>query len=71
MPLNYKTRDGDVVDNIAWQHYGVEDPVVLRTVYEANPGLADAGAVLPHGLTIVLPDIVQPSNVTAGVTLWS
>lgn len=71
MATNYKTRDGDVIDNITWLHYGVEGPSVLRAVYDANPGLADAGAVLPRGLTIVLPDIVQPSNVTTGVTLWS
>jgi phage tail protein X len=71
MALNYKTSDGDVVDYIAWQHYGVESPAVLRAVYDANPGLADYGPVLPHGLTIVLPDISQPSTISAGVSLWN
>ena len=71
MALNYKTSDGDVVDYIVWQHYGVESPDVLRAVYDANPGLADQGAVLPRGLTIVLPDIAQPSTITTRVSLWS
>jgi len=71
MAFNYKTSDGDVVDFITWQHYGVESPDVLRAVYDANPGLADQGAVLPRGLTVVLPDISQPSTLTTGVSLWS
>jgi len=71
MPLNYHTSDGDVVDSIAAQHYGVESPAVLRAVYDANPGLADIGPVLPRGVTIVLPDVDEPSTTTTGISLWS
>jgi phage tail protein X len=71
MALNYKTSDGDVVDFIAFKHYGEQSPAVLRAVYDANPGLADQGAMLPRGLTIVLPDIVKPATMTTGVSLWT
>lgn len=59
MSLRYRTRDGDVLDWIAWHHYGRIAGVVER-VLAANPGLADQGPVLPPGLVIVLPDIPPP-----------
>ena len=66
----YKTRDGDVLDHVAWRHYGVQSPMVLRAVLEANPGLAEQGAVLPRGLSIQLPEIAAPANTQKGVALW-
>lgn len=68
--LTYKTRDGDVVDEIVTRHYGSMNPAMLRQVFDANPGLADRGALLPANVTILLPAIEQPSNVTHGVSLW-
>ncbi|UUS15867.1 tail protein X [Stenotrophomonas sp. CD2] len=49
MARTYNTRDGDVVDRIAYAHYGEQSPAILRAVFDANPGLAARGAVLPAG----------------------
>lgn len=70
MTQEYETRDGDVVDEIAWRQYGFVDATVLRLVLEANPGLADRGVVLPAGVMIVLPDVPQPSTASESVSLW-
>lgn len=68
--LTYKTRAGDMVDDIVSRHYGALNPAMLRQVFEANPGLADYGPVLPIGVSIDLPDIAQPSGTPAKVALW-
>jgi phage tail protein X len=67
----YIARDGDTVDSIAWRYYGRVTASILQTVLEANRGLADAGAVLPAGTNLVLPDIDLTTQVEAAVTLWS
>jgi phage tail protein X len=42
-------------------HYGIENLSYFVTqVLEANPGLADIGAVYPSGLFITLPDLAPP-----------
>lgn len=66
----YITSQGDVVDAIAWRQYGRCDAAILNDVLEANPHLADRGAVLQAGVTITLPDIVLPASTTNAVTLW-
>ena len=38
MPKRVTTRDGDVLDELVWQHYGRSD--VITAVLEANPHLA-------------------------------
>jgi phage tail protein X len=68
--LTYKTRDGDIVDQIGWRHYGTQSAAMLRAVFKANPGLADHGAVLQAGVDIMLPDIEQPADEDNGVALW-
>jgi phage tail protein X len=70
MPQTYKTSDGDVLDEIAWRQYGACDSAVLRTVLDANPGLADRGAKLPAGVMVALPDIVAPAATQKVITLW-
>lgn len=63
----YRTIDGDMVDAICKQHYGRED--LTPMVYDANPGLAARGPVLPKGVTIYLPD--QPETpVHKPIRLW-
>ncbi|NWP54580.1 tail protein X [Escherichia coli] len=49
-------------------HYGRTEGVV-ETVLAANPGLAELGAVLPHGTAVELPD-VQTAPVAETVNLW-
>lgn len=70
MAQTYKTRDGDVVDEIAWRQYGAVDADILRIVLEANPGVADYGPKLPAGVSITLPDIPKPASTRKAVSLW-
>lgn len=57
----YRTRAGDRLDWIVWRQYGRISGLVER-VYEANPGLADHGAVFAAGVLIDLPEIVEPER---------
>jgi len=66
----YQTRDGDVLDAVCAAHYGTENlSYVVTQVLEANPGLADVGAVYPSGLFITLPDLAPPVEDSA-FSLW-
>lgn len=62
----YRTRDGDVLDEICWRFYGRAD--VVPQVLEANPGLADRGTLFEAGVRIALPDIQPPAR--QPVNLW-
>ncbi|UWQ00863.1 tail protein X [Aliiroseovarius crassostreae] len=64
----YRTIDGDMVDTICKSQYGREDMAVA--VYEANPGLAARGPILPKGIEIRLPD-APTAPVRTPVRLWS
>ncbi|MDF7673554.1 tail protein X [Acetobacteraceae bacterium ESL0709] len=59
---SYRTQDGDVLDGIIHSAYGVCTDSMLRAVLEANPGLADQGALLPAGLLVRLPDDMQETD---------
>ena len=56
MAETYTTRQGDMLDLIAWRHYGYHEGTV-EALLEANYGLAAQPHVLPSGLTIVLPEL--------------
>ena len=62
------TRDGDVLDDLIWQHYGRSD--LLAAVLEANPALARLPPVLSAGLVIELPELPIPVEVPV-IRLWS
>ena len=62
------TRDGDVLDDLIWQHYGRSD--LLAAVLEANPTLAMLPPVLSAGLVIELPDLPLPVEAPV-IRLWS
>jgi len=64
----YRTKDGDMLDAICFRHYGTSTRTT-ELVLDANPGLADLGAVFVSGIEIVLPD-VKPDPVSAPVRLW-
>jgi len=66
--MKYRTKDGDVVDMIAWKVYGREGMAVA--IYEANPGLADIGPILPAGVLIDLPDAPVVQATAPAVRLW-
>ncbi|HCT3536092.1 TPA: tail protein X [Enterobacter hormaechei] len=59
---------GDTLDAICARYYGRTEGVV-ETVLEANPGLSELGAILPHGTVIELPE-VSSSAVTEIINLW-
>ncbi|KQI66880.1 hypothetical protein AN189_18500 [Loktanella sp. 3ANDIMAR09] len=63
----YLTRQGDVVDLIAHRELG--DARLCTAILDANPGLAAAGAVLPDGLLIMLPD-AAPAPTRTTIRLW-
>lgn len=67
--MKYRTKDGDVLDQIAFNQYGQSAAVVH--ILEANRELhlSDYPDRLPSGLVIELPDI-SPA-VTETVRLWS
>ena len=62
------TRDGDVLDELVWRHYGRSD--VLTAVLEANPQLAHLPPVLTAGLVIELPELQLPVEAPV-IRLWS
>jgi phage tail protein X len=63
----YRTKDGDMVDEICVAEYGTE--AMTEQVYEANPGLAERGPVLSKGINITLPDQVV-TKVKSPIRLW-
>lgn len=65
----YVTKDGDTVDQVVYKYYGYTAKAVEQ-VYAANPGLADMGPVLPHGVRIELPALA-PQVTETGPRLWS
>lgn len=68
-PLQYVTREGDTVDYICHRVYGTTAGTVVEVVLLSNPGLADAGPVLPAGLVVTLPEQERTVQVR-GVKLW-
>ena len=68
--LQYRTRDGDVVDAICYQLFGRRDGYA-ELVLEKNPGLADHGPILPDGLIIELPDPPPTATpIKSTIRLW-
>lgn len=68
MPEWITARDGDVLDELIWQHYSRND--VIAAVLEANPHLAQLPPVLAAGLVIELPDLPLPVEAPV-IRLWS
>ncbi|HEX8583067.1 MAG TPA: tail protein X [Allosphingosinicella sp.] len=62
-------RQGDTVDVLIWRERGL-GAADLPAVFEANPGLADHGAVLPLGTLVVVP-VTPPAQASRPVVqLW-
>lgn len=62
------SRDGDMVDDIAWRHYRHRNGTA-EAIYAANPDLAAYGTRLPFGIVILLPDLPAPAQ-RRRVRLW-
>ena len=56
----YRTKEGDMVDAIAYRHYG-HHVGTTEAILNANHGLADHGLSLPAGLLITLPELGSPA----------
>lgn len=65
----YRTKDGDVLDAICARYYPGQTGAT-EVVLDANPNLADQGAILPSGIVVELPEIAQATQ-TNTITLWS
>ena len=66
----YITRDGDTLERIANQYYGMLKGRVVERLYGVNYGLADIGSALPPGLKLVLPPLPAIVSVTQLPKLW-
>lgn len=68
----YKTKENDVLDGILWQIFGFCNEALLQDTYSLNPGLCNYGAILPAGLSVVVPAEVQSqaTDQDKGVKLW-
>lgn len=62
MPNTYLTIEGDTVDAIAHRHYGRHNGTT-EAILEANRGLAAQPLILPEGLVIALPDLVDDAPI--------
>lgn len=65
-----RTQQNDTVDAICWRHYG-RTAGVVEAVLDANPGLADRGAVLPAGVLVTLPELQTTAPERQMVNLWN
>ncbi|WP_145563471.1 tail protein X [Yersinia aldovae] len=59
---------GDTLDALCWRYYHRTQQLV-ELAYDANPGLAELGAILPHGYPVDLPDIA-PAAQREVLQLW-
>lgn len=66
--MKVRAHQYDTVDALCWRHYG-RTQGVTEQVLRANPGLAEHGPFLPHGLQVELPDI-PASTIAQTVQLW-
>jgi len=63
------TKEGDMVDLIAYRTYGYR-PGSTEAVFEANPGLCEHPPILPAGIVITLPDLPARTAQNSTVRLW-
>ncbi|ELS1222952.1 TPA: tail protein X [Escherichia coli] len=53
--MKVRAHQYDTVDALCWRHYG-RTQGVTEQVLKANPGLAEYGPFLPHGLQVELEE---------------
>jgi phage tail protein X len=66
------TVDGDMIDMICYRFYGRKQSGAVEAVLDANypARLSEQPAILPRGITIVLPDLPTTLSKTPLVKLW-
>lgn len=65
----YITNDGDMVDQIAYAHYGTHQ-LTAEAIYAANQDLSRQEIVLPAGVRIILRRFTPPAP-AGQIQLWS
>ena len=63
-------QQGDTLDALLWRTrgFGADD---LAGALEANPGLAELGAILPLGTVVTVPEATTPAPRTLPlIQLW-
>ena len=66
--MRVHAHQGDTLDALLWRHAGRTAALVEQTL-DANPGLADHGAVLPHGTAVDIPDAALAAPAAADLPL--
>ncbi|KGB03060.1 phage Tail Protein X family protein [Enterobacteriaceae bacterium ATCC 29904] len=66
--MQIRALQGDTLDAICARYYGRTEGA-FEAVLDANPGLAELGAILPHGTAVEMPD-VPSSPVAETINLW-
>lgn len=61
--MQYITRHKDRLDKIAYEAYGSSDSKIIEAIILANPGLETRSAVLPVGISIVLPNLPAETKI--------
>lgn len=69
MPITIRAVQYDTVDVLCWRHYG-RTAGVVEAVLDANPGLADHGPILPHGLAVQMPETQTVAPHRQMLSLW-
>lgn len=70
MTMIVRAQQHDTLDLLCWRHLGATANLV-EAALELNPGLADYGPILPHGLLVNLPEpTATPTNTAQVVNLW-
>jgi phage tail protein X len=62
--------DGLALDNIIWRRYRRQTPGLVELALDLNPGLAELGALIPHGTVVKVPIMRQTTPIVAAVRLW-
>jgi phage tail protein X len=71
MIAKYRTKAGDILDDIVKKYYGSTQGRIVEQVLDVNPGLADNGPTIPEGVLIVLPEVnISTSGRGEGINLW-
>ena len=69
MPVTIRANQNETVDALCWRYYG-RTAGVTEAVLQANPGLADHGPILPHGLPVNVAAAQTSAPQRQMVNLW-
>ncbi|WP_068083155.1 tail protein X [Novosphingobium rosa] len=72
MTTTATTLDKETLSALCWRVLGTSRGGVMEQALNLNPGIASRGAVLPAGITVILPDVATDQPATLDVVqLWT